>query len=469
MYEGMAWYRKYRPVTMDQYKGQEIKDIVQGRFTKKDKRPQTIMLYGERGCGKTSFERIISKYYLCQNPKPDGTPCEECETCKEINSYLIDSTDGIDCDGIIEVNATTANKKDDIERIMQEAIVPPLYTEYKIIAFDECHKITKDAQNSLLKTIEDIPKHLVVIFLTTDPQDVISPLQSRCQVKLEVKRQSIESMVDRLMEISQKERLTVTPQALEMIAKKGDRIPRECINLLESVALTNDYEVTVQTVQKTLGNVSADSYLDFFKAANTSLEDILEYVNELKEKGVEFNRFMKELARFIVDIMYVKHGISLNDFSPEFVKRAKAMFNEYDSQDFDMLLQIVEKTSFEVASTDASTQEMLIILMGMRVSKIKLLADGLSNEYERAAEENKVSLAKHSAFAKAGVNQIKEDKKTDIDIKDITDFFGAVQKPKISDKMAKALHDLEEEDTVQDKVVEPEAGSRVDDVLNNIF
>ena len=454
---------------MDQYKGQEIKDIVQGRFTKKDKRPQTIMLYGERGCGKTSFERIISKYYLCQNPKPDGTPCEECETCKEINSYLIDSTDGIDCDGIIEVNATTANKKDDIERIMQEAIVPPLYTEYKIIAFDECHKITKDAQNSLLKTIEDIPKHLVVIFLTTDPQDVISPLQSRCQVKLEVKRQSIESMVDRLMEISQKERLTVTPQALEMIAKKGDRIPRECINLLESVALTNDYEVTVQTVQKTLGNVSADSYLDFFKAANTSLEDILEYVNGLKEKGVEFNRFMKELARFIVDIMYVKHGISLNDFSPEFVKRAKAMFNEYDSQDFDMLLQIVEKTSFEVASTDASTQEMLIILMGMRVSKIKLLADGLSNEYERAAEENKVSLAKHSAFAKAGVNQIKEDKKTDIDIKDITDFFGAVQKPKISDKMAKALHDLEEDEPVQDTVVEHEDRSRVDDVLNNIF
>ena len=153
MYEGMAWYRKYRPVTMEQYKGQEIKDIVQSRFTQKEKRPQTLMLYGERGCGKTSFERIISKYYLCQNPKPDGTPCEECETCKEINSYLIDSTDGIDCEGILEVNATTANKKDDVERIMQEAVVPPLYTDYKIIAFDECHKITKDAQNSLLKII----------------------------------------------------------------------------------------------------------------------------------------------------------------------------------------------------------------------------------------------------------------------------------------------------------------------------
>ena len=469
MYEGMAWYRKYRPVTMEQYKGQESKDIVQSRFTQKEKRPQTLMLYGERGCGKTSFERIISKYYLCQNPKPDGTPCEECETCKEINSYLIDSTDGIDCEGILEVNATTANKKDDVERIMQEAVVPPLYTDYKIIAFDECHKITKDAQNSLLKIIEDIPKHLVVMFLTTDPQDVIAPLQSRCQVKLEVKRQTADSMIDRLMEISQAENLTVTRQALELVVKKGDRIPRECINLLESVALANDYEVTLKTVQKTLGNVSADLYMDFFEAANSSLEDILQYVNELKSNGTEFPRFMKNMARFVVDIMYVKHGISLNDFSPEFVKRVKSLFNTYTSQDFDMLLQIIEKTSFEIANTDSSTQEMLLILMGMRVSKIQLLAEGLANEYDKAAEENKISLAEHSKYAQAGKNQFTEDEQVDIDLRDVKDFFGGIQKPRISDEMEKALRNLDLPVEESKSVEEKKEGNSVDSILDDIF
>lgn len=388
-----AWYRKYRPKSMDDYLGESIKQIVENRFTKESARPSVMMIYGTRGCGKTTFARIISKYYLCESPK-DGAPCEECDLCLSVNETLINGEAGVETPGVVEVDATTANGKEAIQNIIEDAIIPPVYTKKKILILDECHMITTQAQNSLLKIIEDIPPHLVVIFATTDPEKVIGTVHSRCQLKLEAKKQTIDDMASRLLQIANQEGLITSHDALKIIAKKGDRVPRECINLLESIAKNYGNKVTIANVRNSIKDVASEIYIDFYTAANTSLENILIFNSKLKENDITPKAFISGLSRFSLDCLYVRHSVGIEDYPPEFVKQVKKLFNYYTTSDFDTLLQVIE-SAIKVIDDDEAKGELLVTTTAMRIGKIQLISKGLVNEAQEAEKENKKSMSEY--------------------------------------------------------------------------
>lgn len=421
---GKSWYTKYRPATMEEYSGPAIKNIVQKRFTKRSNMPHVIMIHGNRGCGKTTFARIISKYYLCQNPHEDGTPCEECEMCQSINEILIGGESAqVECPGVTEVDATTANGKEAIQDVIDDALQSPIYGDFKVVIFDECHMITAAAQNSLLKIIEDIPSHLVVIFATTDPQKVLQTIKSRCQLTLEARKQSVKDMANRLLEISKREGLTVSHEALEIIARKGNRVPRECINLLEGIAKTYDGNITVDNVREHLGGVSSELYMEYFESANKSLSAILMFIKKLKTNDTKYSDFVKGLTSFVLDSMYIKHGISLEDYPTEYVKAIKALFDMYNSSDFDMLLQVIETLSNSLTVDDDSKNELMLVTTAMRISKINLLANGLAEESHEAINENKISLAEHSKKLREAALTDLEQQKIEMDVSVIKDTF----------------------------------------------
>ena len=238
---GKSWYTKYRPKTIQDYLGDSIKDIVKKRFKKRDDMPHVIMISGNRGCGKTTFARIISKYYLCQNPHEDGTPCEECETCQAINDILIGGNSSeIEVPGVTELDATILRGVDAIQEVLDDAIQSPLYTDYKVLIVDECHMISNTGQNSLLKIIEDIPQHLVVIFATTDPQKVLQTIKSRCQLTLEVRKQSVKDMANRLNIQFADMKVFV----LGEVNRPGEyNITRDKITILEALAMAGDMTI----------------------------------------------------------------------------------------------------------------------------------------------------------------------------------------------------------------------------------
>ena len=404
--DAKAWYRVYRPYNMDGYLGSKIRSTVEARFKKPELRPQVMMIKGPRGCGKTTFARIISKYYLCSNPV-DGTPCEECEVCQQINETLIAGDSGIEIPGVTEVNATINNRKDAIQEIMDEAMQPPMFLPYKVIIFDECHEISAAAQNSLLKLIEDIPPYLVVIFATTDPQKIIEPIKSRCQITLEVSKQSVEDMADRLMYISKCENLKVSKEALRMIARSGDRVPRECINLLENVAKSYDGEVTEANVVEITGAIAGEFYMDFYKAANEGLEESLNFLIRIKESGKTAAEFIAGIERFTLDSMYVKHGISLEEYTLDYCKKIKELFNLYTSADFDALLQVLEH-SFRGLSQNDSNNDIIILNLARMIGRIHIISKGLSNILEEADEENKLSIEEYSKSMQFDVKNVRE-------------------------------------------------------------
>lgn len=447
-YSERAWYRTYRPMNMDTYIGDRIKRTVEQRFTNEKDKPNVILIHGTRGCGKTTFARIISKYYQCESPI-NGKPCEHCLTCETINSTLFNGEAGVECPGVLEVDATTANGKEAIQNIMNDAIEPPIDTKYKILILDECHMITTQAQNSILKVIEDIPPHLVVIFATTDVDKVLSTVISRCQVRLEVTKPSIDEMANRLLEICKAENVTTSMEALRLIAKQGGRVPRECINLLENVAKTYNKEVTLNNVVEAVDATSSDLYIDFFKAANTSLLEILKFNKTLEKKDIDITKFLSGLMRFSLDSMYIKHGLGIEGYSPDYVKRVRELYSMYKSADFDMLLQVLERAS-NTLSNDAAKNEVILTTTALRIGKINLLASGLAGEQNSAYQENKESLLTYSktfGSSHADIAEFKKEITTDY----LNESFRGLKEVQgAREKLLEGFPGDTQDDTVQD-------------------
>ena len=223
----VAFHRKYRPKSIDEYIGEDIKKVIINRFRRNEASyPQTILLYGPLGTGKTSMARLLALEYQCLE-KVDGRPCGKCEMCLEIQEKLIRSEAGVEVPGVQELNVASDSGKAAMEEMLEDALIEPMYPlKYKIIILDEVHMATMQAQNLLLKIVEEPPKHLVFIFCTTDPDKLLGTLKSRLQLKIEVIKPSIDELANRLLEVCKSEGITTSMDALKLIARRESRIPR---------------------------------------------------------------------------------------------------------------------------------------------------------------------------------------------------------------------------------------------------
>jgi len=419
-----SWYVKYRPKTLEEYSGDKIKNIVEKSFKSIEKYPHTIFVTGPAGTGKTTICRMLSKYYLCENPNEDGTPCEQCSMCETINEMLIEGNSiDVEIPGVQEIDSTIENGKDAIQNIIEDAIQPPLYTKFKVIIFDECHMISPAAQNSLLKVLEDIPNHLVCMLCTTNEEKVLTTIKSRMQLTMEARKQTVGDMAKRLLVIAENENLETSKKALEIIAKRGGRVPRDCINILEKIAKANDGVVTVDTVREYLGDLSSDGYIAYFEAANKSLCDVVSLIRELKEKDIQYKKFINGLIEFTMDALYVKYGLGIDDLPVSYVSSIKRLFDTYSSEEFDMLLQIIEHMLQNSYTDSEAKLELLLTTTAMRISKIDYMSKGLASEREQAVIDNKKSLYEHSKLLKKTQNTVSERLKMDLDIESIASEF----------------------------------------------
>jgi DNA polymerase III gamma/tau subunit len=230
-------------------------------------------------------------------------------------------------------------------------------------------------------------------------------------------------MTDRLLTISEKEGLTVSREALEVISKAGGRVPRDCIKLLESIAKTYGDEVTVDIVKEYVGTTSSDMYMQYFKAANSSLADILEFVKLVQDKDTNLAEFVDGLMEFVVDAMYIKFGIAYDEYTTDFIKSIKELFSMYDSSEFDTLMQIIEYLTNHITKDRDNRNTMLLITTAMRIGKINLLANGLASEQSEAVAENKISVYEHSKMLQSNNSEIIEQTKINLDLEMIKDEF----------------------------------------------
>ena len=294
----VALYRKFRPQTFDQIKGQEHvvqalrNQILQGRIG------HAYLFTGTRGTGKTSAAKIFAKAVNCLHPTEQG-PCNECENCRSINAgNFVDVT---------EVDAASNNGVDDIRRIIEEVRYTPVKGKYKVFIIDEAHMITGPAFNAFLKTLEEPPAYAVFILATTEPHKLPVTILSRCQ-RYDFRRIPSEKITDNLARIAAEEGISAEPKALAYIARMGDGSMRDSISLLDKcIAFRLGDALTYENVLDTLGTVDTEVFSRMFGSISKGdVTAALRIVDAAVAQGRDLTQFTTDLIWYIRNLLMVR-------------------------------------------------------------------------------------------------------------------------------------------------------------------
>ena len=373
-----AIYRKYRPDTFDKVYGQKhITDILKNQIETKNI-SHAYIFSGSRGTGKTSCAKIFARAINCLDLQ-DGNPCNKCENCL---SSLEEST--LD---IVEMDAASNRRIDDIRELRDKVIYPPTKLKYKVYIIDEAHMITNEGFNALLKIMEEPPKHLVFILATTEIDKIPQTILSRCQ-RYEFKMINAKDISDNIKYILNDLNRKMDDDAIEIIANKADGAMRDALSILDQVLSIEKENITKQDINDILGIVDNKG---IFKLVNSIIKkDAAEVLNNLytisHNKPVE--NVMDELLNHFRNLLLSKNGL-------ENIRQNNTQYNDdYNSQsELITNRQIVESMSIIIEHQkklkQADNQKALLEILVMRlidyidyddlIARVNTLEDKLNN------------------------------------------------------------------------------------------
>lgn len=264
---------------------------------KNDRVAQAYIFSGMRGVGKTTMARILAKALNCQHG-PTPNPCNKCEFCREINEDR--SVDVLEIDG-------ASNRGIDEVRSLREGVkYRPIHSRHKVIIIDEVHMLTREAFNALLKTLEEPPPHTVFIFATTEIHKVPATIMSRCQ-PFEFKKISQKEIINHLLDITQKESITISAYGLNLIAEAADGSLRDAQSLLDQAVSYSGENISDDDLKEILGTINREVLFGFSSAIlEEKPERIFTLVEDVIEKGYDLRFFYKELTQHFRNMLLVK-------------------------------------------------------------------------------------------------------------------------------------------------------------------
>lgn len=251
-----ALYRKFRPDTFADVKGQDhIVKTLRNQIMA-DRIGHAYLFCGTRGTGKTTIAKIFAKAVNCEHPI-NGNPCNECASCRAISSGASMN--------VIEIDAASNNGVDNIREIREEVAYSPADGKYKVYIIDEVHMLSIGAFNALLKTLEEPPSYVIFILATTEAHKIPVTILSRCQ-RYDFRRIAQETIQSRLQELMEQEKVEVEERALRYIAKKGDGSLRDALSLLDQcIAFYLGETLTYDRVLEVLGAVDTEVFSDLLR------------------------------------------------------------------------------------------------------------------------------------------------------------------------------------------------------------
>ena len=329
-----ALYRKFRPDTFDDVKGQDHIVTTLKNQIKAERIGHAYLFCGTRGTGKTTIAKILAKAVNCEKLQ-DGSPCNECPSCRAISSGASMN--------VIEIDAASNNGVDNIREIRDEVQYPPTEGRYKVYIIDEVHMLSIGAFNALLKTLEEPPSYVIFILATTEAHKIPVTILSRCQ-RYDFKRISIEVISDRLKELTEKENVEIEEKAVRYIAKAADGALRDALSLLDQcIAFYLGEKLTYDHVLEVLGAVDTKVFSEMLRCIlNDDTVGAIHKLEEIIMSGRDLSQFVTDFTWYLRNLLLV---MTSDDDSEEIIdvtsERLMALKEEAAMTNADVLMRYI--------------------------------------------------------------------------------------------------------------------------------
>lgn len=354
-------YQKWRPKLFSDVMGQDHITVTLRNSLLRNKYAHAYLFTGPRGVGKTSTARILAKALNLEidehgEPKLDSKISEEIDAGKFLD--------------LIEIDAASNRRIDDIRSLLENVQFMPSSGKYKVYIIDEVHMLTNEAFNALLKTLEEPPPQVIMILATTEFQKLPETIVSRCQ-RFDFRNVSNIEVVKRLKTIAENEKIDCKEEILWFIAENASGSLRDACNLLEQLSIAFD-EITIDKARELFGIIDENLSLNIFKMIiDDNKSDLIETLQDLRLRGVDF----KSLSNSLVDVLrlgiFTSNGvIEIQGHSSDFIKNTADVFDGIESKKLTIILErFIELISIRTEHFDALLDSVLIHLTYMLETK----------------------------------------------------------------------------------------------------
>ncbi|HXF44327.1 MAG TPA: DNA polymerase III subunit gamma/tau [Candidatus Paceibacterota bacterium] len=312
----LAIYRKYRPTTFDDVIGQELTVSTLKEAARRDRIAHAYLLSGPRGTGKTTTARLIAKIANCEKREKDssfrskGEPCNECTSCRDINS-------GRAMD-VVEIDAASNRGIDDVRGLKEIIATVPGFLKHKVFIIDEAHMLTKEAFNALLKTLEEPPPYVILILATTEAEKIPATISSRTQ-QFYFKRVPLDKIAGKLESIAKEENIKISNEAIELIASSAEGSFRDAESLLDQLSSFGDAEISLDDVEKALGKIGFDKLSEIADyLLRGKIDESLGAISAIEDGGFNLSQLVKDLIQYLRRAAVLKYSPEMKaDFERE--------------------------------------------------------------------------------------------------------------------------------------------------------
>lgn len=326
MEEYIVSARKYRPATFDSVVGQHALTETLRNAIRQNHLAHAYLFCGPRGVGKTTCARIFAKTINCLNPTDSHDACNECESCQAFNEQRSFN--------IHELDAASNNSVDDIRNLIDQVRIPPQIGKYSVYIIDEVHMLSAGAFNALLKTLEEPPSYAIFILATTEKHKVLPTILSRCQV-YDFARITVADIIAHLQYVASKEGISVTEDALNVVAQKADGGMRDALSIFDQLVAFCGNTITYEQTIEVLNVLDTEYYFRLVDAARTNdVSAALLLLNDVLQRGFDAGHFITGFAQHLRDVLVSKDPatVALLETSDAIRKRYAEQAKQCDAQ-----------------------------------------------------------------------------------------------------------------------------------------
>lgn len=357
-----ALYRKWRPSTFEDVKGQDhIVQTLQNQISS-GRIGHAYLFCGTRGTGKTSIAKIFARAVNCEHPI-DGSPCNECDSCRNIQSGSSMN--------VVEIDAASNNGVENIREIREQVQYPPTEGRYRVYIIDEVHMLSTGAFNALLKTLEEPPSYVIFILATTEVHKIPITVLSRCQ-RYDFRRITIDTLTAHLKKLTAAEEIEAEDKALTYLAKAADGSARDALSLLDQcVAFHYGTLLTYDNVLEVLGAVDSSVFSELLRAViHKQTTDCIHKLEEMVIQGRELGQFVTDFIWYLRNLLLIQTAEDAEDMlemSEDNIRQLREEAKMIDGETLMRYIRIFSELSNQLRY--ASQKRVLIELALIKLTK----------------------------------------------------------------------------------------------------